>query len=71
MSNVAVEPSIGGQYWGKSQTLFHYLVLVHPKFRFSRLPCCHTSSFTKLNLILDDYHVFHYCGTLHQWSIWG
>ena len=28
MSNVAVEPSTGGQYWGKIQTLFHYLVIL-------------------------------------------
>merc|ERR1739836_87307 len=47
----------GGQNWGKNQTLFHYLVVVDPKIRFLRLPCWQTSSFTKLYLILDDYHV--------------
>ena len=57
MSYDAVEPSTGGQYLGKNQTLFHYLVFVHPKIWFLRLPCWQTSSFTKLYLILDDHHV--------------
>ena len=64
MSSVAVELSTGGRYWGKSQTLFHYLVLVHPKFRFFWANFDDFQKMAAMLLVIFIYQIIHDSGWL-------